>query len=85
MKYINANDVYNEMRKHGFEAKYITRGEFVDHLPSADVAEVVYCKDCKHRDKNDVCTVLDIYAEGDVMVGDYFFCGKGERKEQNED
>ena len=39
-KYINADDVYYGMRKHGFEAKYITRGEFVDHLPSADVAEI---------------------------------------------
>ena len=62
-KYINADDVYDGMRKHGFEAKYITIGEFVDHLPSADVVEVkhgewqitdayphnVYCSECHER------------------------------------
>ena len=53
IKYINANDVYDGMRKHGFEAKYITRGEFVDHLPSADVRENIH-GEWKHNKNNDV-------------------------------
>lgn len=62
-KYINADDVYDGMRKHRFEAKYITIGEFIDHLPSADVKENihgewqitdafphnVYCSECHER------------------------------------
>ena len=79
IKYINADDVYDGMRKHGFEAKYITRGEFVDFLPSADVAEIVRCKDCKHY-INRQCDCFD----GLCCPKPDDFCSYGERKETDD-
>ena len=53
--------------------------------PTADVAEVVRCKDCKHHeellnnnDENVLCWVHDI----DVIVDGNGYCSYGERKEQ---
>ena len=54
------------------------------HLPSADVVEVVRCKDCKHHeellnnnDENVLCWVHDI----DVIVDGNGYCSYGEQKE----
>ena len=53
--------------------------------PTADVAEVVRCKDCKHHeellnnnDENVLCWVHDI----DVIVDRNGYCNYGEREEQ---
>ena len=46
-------------------------------LPSADVVEIVRCKDCIHSQYDYV--FHERWCEGDP-VGDYFYCGKGERK-----
>lgn len=51
-------------------------------LRSGAVAVVVRCKDCIHRDKAGLCQ-----AEGQklTIVKDNHFCGKGERKDGNEE
>ena len=54
-----------------------------EHFISAeDVVGVVRCKDCIHRDKAGLCQ-----AEGQklTIVKDNHFCGKGERKDGNEE
>nr|DAL33778.1 MAG TPA_asm: hypothetical protein [Caudoviricetes sp.] len=53
-------------------------------LPAADVAPVVYCKDCMHYDMG-VC--LKIYSDGNVHAAAWQkrrpedFCSYGERKD----
>lgn len=53
-------------------------------VPAADVAPVVYCKDCKHYDMG-VC--LKIYSDGNIHSAAWQkrkpddFCSYGERKE----
>lgn len=82
-KYINADDIYNGMREHRFEARHITIGEFVDYLPSADVVEVIRCKDCHFYDnqnngglkKHGFCEIYRGFKTDDG------FCDLGERKE----
>lgn len=50
-------------------------------MPAEDVVEVVRCKDCIHRDKAGLCQ-----AEWQklTIVKDNHFCGKGERKDGND-
>ena len=54
--------------------------EYVENLPSADVAPVVRCKDCKHswEDIGGLCcshgACVDLTVPGD------FYCAYGERK-----
>ena len=43
------------------------------NAPSADVAPVVRCKDCKHRYSDSWCEYVD--------DDDNFYCARGERKE----
>lgn len=53
-------------------------------VPAADVAPVVYCRDCKHYDMG-VC--LKIYSDGNIHSAAWQkrkpddFCSYGERKE----
>ena len=60
VKYIKADDVLDGMKKHNFMAKWMTIGDFVDSMPSADVKEV------KHGNWSTVC-------DGFVMA-DYYVC-----------
>lgn len=60
-------------------------GVAIDDVSSADVVEVVRCKDCKHHeellnnnDGNVLCWVHDI----DVIVDGNGYCSYGEQKEQ---
>lgn len=58
--------------------------EYLYELPTADVAPVVRCKDCKHYDMG-VC--LKIYSDGNVHSAAWQsrrpddFCSYGERKD----
>ena len=57
-------------------------------IPTADVVEVVRCRDCKHATfyscKNDAC-YRGIICEYRIGTDDEnFFCGYGERKEQKD-
>ena len=70
---------------YGFGMKNIK--ELIDAIPAADVAPVVYCKNCKHYDLG-VC--LKIYSDGNVHPEAWQsrrpedFCSYGERKGKNE-
>ena len=45
----------------------------IDNAPTADVAPVVRCKDCKYRYSDSWCEYVD--------DDDNFYCARGERKE----
>ena len=49
-----------------------------DFEPTADVVEVVRCKNCKHRDADDFCTGRGY---PNALVPDDGFCDKGKRSE----
>lgn len=51
----------------------------VDYEPTADVIEVVRCKDCKHRKKNTFCLHNMRYED------DNGFCSYGERGKYEKD
>lgn len=50
-------------------------------IPAADVREVVYCKDCRHRDPEDhKCDCGGTERQGcPFKVADDYFCAYGER------
>lgn len=52
--------------------------EYLDEQPTADVVEVVRCKECKYRDDDDFCTGRGY---PNALVPDDGFCDKGERRE----
>lgn len=54
----------------------------IRNIPSADVAEVVRCKDCRHRDPEDhKCDCGQLERAGCVFpVDDDYFCAYGERR-----
>lgn len=70
---------------YGFGMKNIK--ELINAIPAADVAPVVYCKNCKHYDLG-VC--LKIYSDGNAHPEAWQsrkpedFCSCGERKGKNE-
>ena len=55
--------------------------EFIEAQPTADVVEVVRCRDCKHY-VNDKC-YMDLLAYDDPVpeVNENDFCSYGERKD----
>ena len=68
----------------GRELEQRIKNDYISQ-PSADVAEVVRCKDCEHHeellnnnDENVLCWVHDI----DVIVDGNGYCSYGERKEK---
>ena len=55
----------------------------IKSIPTADVVEVVRCKDCKHLVRSDgICKVLSNNYEPPVYVDDDDFCSRGERREE---
>lgn len=52
---------------------FAVRKEDIDAMPTADVVEVVRCKDCKHADKFYHCTYMNKWNTADG------FCYCGER------
>ena len=57
--------------------------DVIKRLPAADVAEVVYCKDCKHKLRT-VANGVVICREKHGMVRPSLddFCSYGERREE---
>lgn len=56
--------------------------EIIEKFPAANVAPVVYCKDCKHWNPDKAsgwCSEWD-----DVVENPDFFYGAGERKQEEE-
>lgn len=66
---LKADPLYPLIEKYGIES-------VIDAQPTADVAEVVRCKDCRHRKKNTYCLHNMRYED------DNGFCSYGERKER---
>ena len=54
--------------------------EFIRGIPTADVAEVLRCKDCKFFCRGDRCYCEEF---GGIVAEDDF-CSRGERKDENE-
>ena len=96
-KYVNAERVKEKCAE---SCKYVRVGNeeylsvgdvcrIVDEMPSADVAEVVRCKDCRHW-KFEECTKVRLYHNTEFGVGrvavtyptqENDFCSRAERKE----
>lgn len=87
-RYIDADELeieYYGLSIHGTMAVKSVLPIFTDLLekqPTADVVEVVRCKDCTHREKDDVgryfCALDDCYC------GDEDYCSRGERRTDND-
>ena len=88
-RYISVKDALNAMCDscdvvHAICAHYPCKHyEAVECTPSADVVEVVRCKDCKHYD-NGFCynpnTYDDEKTRGNTIPN--WFCADGERREE---
>lgn len=78
MKYINADDLIEKVRKsttHSGSEWFVNK--IINTMPSADVVEVVRCKDCVYFCPNNFrkCKLLWEHREEND------FCSRGERKE----
>jgi len=54
---------------------------FIDDIPAADVAPVVRCGDCKHRDPSDKRCDCGHDIQWQLPRQDDWFCADGERRE----
>lgn len=87
-RYIDADMLLEHIKNMPWKmdsAAEITKGIFlstVEEAPTADVAEVIRCKDCKYARGNLVSIgICDCLIYRDIRKGDDF-CNYGERKEQ---
>lgn len=83
-RYIDRDELKKKMRENYIDYIYDDDIDFIDEIPTADVAEVVRCKDCKwftyHKWKEcSWCRKLHI-----PWVGEDFFCKDGERRENGQ-
>ena len=56
--------------------------KIVENFPSADVATVVRCKDCKYYYRKDMCGGTGWCTAVDVSSFDKHFCSYGEKREE---
>lgn len=52
----------------------------VEKFPTADVMEVIRCKDCEHSYKDPVGLCCSYGACKDCLVPEYYFCFHGEKR-----
>lgn len=87
-RYIDADELIvlgldNPDDEHLFE--FVPK-EFIDNAPTADVVEVVRCKDCKHAEIQDYappsCRYCCKYSA--LYHAKNFYCSMGERREDAE-
>ncbi len=88
-KYIDADALLNEAKKLSGPQTgdgWSNWGVYalIERQPAADVVDVVRCKDCKHRDPEDLkCDCGGLERAGCIFsVSDNYFCAHGERKEK---
>ena len=62
----------------GMEDAYYRMLSNLNNFHSADVVQVIRCKDCKFRENDDFCTGRGFPYQ---LVPDDGFCDKGEREE----
>ena len=72
----------------GQEFVRVAYGDDIDNAPTADVVEVVRCKDCKWQDKGEnECESWNLCRHNVIehfAIYDEHFCGWGERREDGE-
>ena len=61
--------------KHAW-AKGLEPSQYIEIIPSAEVTNVIRCKDCKHYDGKWLCKICGVPSRKP-----YDFCSYGERKE----
>ena len=74
---------YSDITAGSYPYNYVAfdMANLVKKAPTADVVEVVRCKDCVFRLQDDVCGRY--YCElDDSYVGETDYCSRGERREQ---
>ena len=82
-RYIDADNYKKDLIQLGFLPALVV--SVLDKQPTADVVEVVRCKDCKHWATGyGYCRKMGVNSYGDSPVGRNDYCSYGERKEQNE-
>lgn len=88
MSYISREEAIKAITDNPARFAFITGNQIaaLKKLPTADVVEVVRCKDCKHATfyscKNDAC-YRGIICEYQIAIGDEnFYCSFGERREE---
>lgn len=75
-RYIDA-DIAHEM---------LLRGYVINDVPTADVVEIVRCKDCIHRDPEDKKCDGTFQAKcGMFQMDDNDFCSYGKRRKEDVD
>lgn len=84
--HIQMEDLYEhhiEMKNFSADGAVADCLDLLDNVPTADVVEVVRCKDCKYRTSKGTCDCpqwlyddINLY----IMLND--FCSYGERKER---
>lgn len=84
-KYVNLSDIIETLEH---EWGYEGMREDLEKLPTADVVEIVRCKDCKHATfyscKNDACYKA-IICEYKIGIGDEnFYCACAEPRTPKE-
>lgn len=85
-RYIDADALKEHMLKYGFHSVDQTVTEFVeDTLPTADVVEVVRCRDCKYGEVDDMDFPTQIFCRynGNDWNEDNHYCSYGERREDD--
>ena len=95
-RYVDANALYEEIHRIESEMDFYTGAECLVTLMkilTADVVEVVYCRDCKYNENN-VCIHPDNITHSydcEENIYDYYinvysshFCSYGERRTDND-
>lgn len=88
-RYIDADKFINELKTKGWlkdkfldnSAEMIAVEAIIDNQPTADVVEVVRCKDCKYLMFSDCYGECSKGYKGIVSPND--FCSHGQKKEEN--
>lgn len=88
-RYIDADNILYKDLSEGRGVCWVTFRDWIKEMPTADVVEVVRCKDCKHYKRNIPCVgghyngCDEWIDEGNpITVYDNDFCSYGERAEQ---
>ena len=78
-KYINADELIGRIYRENHTYKNMLSKEISLHAEKMDGIEIVRCKDCKHREKNECNNI--VLGSTKCGVYDEWFCADGERRE----
>ena len=78
MRYIDADAFLERMKR---TPRYFDIKHDIEAMPTADVVEVVRCKDCEYRRSRECALWFGSLEDADYFVnhGDDFFCSEGKR------